>query len=186
MGNKIGTSIKNGYNKAKNFAGNTINSIGSSLKPVVSNIGNGMNSIGSSIKSGRDWIKNIPVIGGLANTAMDSLGINKAIDTGTNILSGGGNMLGQLSNGDFSGAFNTGLNTVGNLSGGAGSYMQRGKNLINTAGSIGRNIDRGINNGSFDFGSARRQTDNLLNQLGAPSDLRFGGSKPAVVKPRLR
>ena len=61
--NKLGSSIKSGWNTAKDW---TLNSLGKAKEGAQSALrwgGGALNTIGKGIRSAKDWIYKIPLVG---------------------------------------------------------------------------------------------------------------------------
>jgi hypothetical protein len=111
----IGSAFKRGWEKAKNWGKKTINAIGDSAKTVISAGSSGLGWLGDAAKTGREYLRNIPVIGAIGNKLADVSGLNAAIDTGIGAIDTTKNMLNQLGQGDFKGAYNSGLDAYNNI-----------------------------------------------------------------------
>ena len=90
----------------------------SGFKGIGSKIGSGLQNVGSKIGgfanllgSGYNIAKNIPILGDiLKNSPVGSI-----VESGLGALGSGGNLLGNLGTGDFSGALSSGKDVLSNV-----------------------------------------------------------------------
>jgi hypothetical protein len=111
----IGNAFKRGWQKAKDLGKTAINTIGDSAKTVISAGSKGLGWIGDAAKTGREYLRNIPVIGAIGNKIADVTGLNSSIDAGIGAIDTTKNMLNQLGKGDFRGAYNSGVDAFNGI-----------------------------------------------------------------------
>ena len=149
--NNIGSAIKRGATKVKDWGVKTIGSAKNGIQKGIKWGAGALNTIGNGIKKGKQWLYDVPVLGGIAQGIATSTGVDKALNDASDIAGHGSNLLNRLGEGDFKGAIQSG----GDAMKSAGLYNDRTANLLGQAENIrsryepaARNLYEGASTGN--------------------------------------
>jgi hypothetical protein len=197
--NRIGQGIKNAFGKVKEVASNTFNRIGSGIQTGLHATGGLFNRIGRKINDGKEWLYKVPVLGTVAQGLGKFTGADDLVNGISGGLQNGGNLLGQLADGDLSGMGKSATGLFENVARGAGygsalDLVKNGAEFVKNKGSQiikdqwPKSGSQSINGDYQDrpINSFKGKNINLLDNISESAHTKNYGGTFAVQKPKYK